>query len=495
MVLLRVIILTILLSINWILAFDFNILNEDSNGIELKVFSDDTVNFFNELSSAVLIDLDDKTGSLFNSWDVKQFYEKNIFSAFTFSNFYENNNFVKKTNLKHFTQSVLDEILNQKEKRFHLAFSMPSFMKKNIFLPNILNCKKLEDQFNELKMTIYVNYQNYNEKLSSNLDQVICVVKGDMNIITLKEEENSEESAEKITYFSSKILPGKCAYIPKTWIYSLKTDYAWTYRISWESLNERLDECDSSTGNGTLVLYKFKSENNEDFDLTYGLMVYFYIWLGENLSEILTYKSFLERFKADNTLFKNVPYDQSFAEIAFELFELLDINDDDKISIEDLDTLNEDTGKIAMTQAVKSFESLKNLLSEKAESKSKALNDMLLKLQKMYNSGEISEEILIDKLSEAIEKMPGDSKMKLKEQNINLLQFIMNFIKNKKTEDEKENAENTEREKRKKKPVDKNQKEEDESPKSYVTIGNDDIIEDIEADESLSTDRNDREEL
>jgi hypothetical protein len=36
-----------------------------------------------------------------------------------------------------------------------------------------------------------------------------------------------------------------------------------------------------------------------------------------------------------------------------------------------LDALNEDNGKIAMTQAVKSFESLKNLLSEKAESKSK----------------------------------------------------------------------------------------------------------------------------
>jgi hypothetical protein len=43
-------------------------------------------------------------------------------------------------------------------------------------------------------MTIYVNYQNYNEKQSSNLDQVICVVKGDMNIITLKGEENSEVS-------------------------------------------------------------------------------------------------------------------------------------------------------------------------------------------------------------------------------------------------------------------------------------------------------------
>jgi hypothetical protein len=150
MLLLRVIILTILLSIDWILAFNFNILNEDSNGLELKVFSDNTVDFFNELSSAVLVDLDDKTGSLFNSWDVKQFYEKNIFSAFTFSNFYENNFFVKKTNLKHFTESVLEEILNEKEKRFHLAFSMPSFMKKNIYLPNVLQCQKLEDQFDEL---------------------------------------------------------------------------------------------------------------------------------------------------------------------------------------------------------------------------------------------------------------------------------------------------------------------------------------------------------
>ena len=40
-------------------------------------------------------------------------------------------------------------------------------------------------------MNIYANYQNYNQKISSNLDQIVCVVKGDLNIITLKEEENN----------------------------------------------------------------------------------------------------------------------------------------------------------------------------------------------------------------------------------------------------------------------------------------------------------------
>jgi hypothetical protein len=48
--------------------------------------------------------------------------------------------------------------------------------------------------------------------------------------------------------------------------------------------------------------------------------------------------------------------------------------------------------------------------------------------------------------------MPDDAKMRLKEQNINLLQFIMNFIKDKKPEDENKNFENNEEEKRKKKP-------------------------------------------
>jgi hypothetical protein len=48
---------------------------------------------------------------------------------------------------------------------------------------------------------------------------------------------------------------------------------------------------------------------------------------------------------------------------------------------------------------------------------------------------------MIHSLSEAIEKMPDDAKMRLKEQNINLLQFIMNFIKDKKPEDENKNFE------------------------------------------------------
>ena len=75
---------------------------------------------------------------------------------------------------------------------------------------------------------------------------------------------------------------------------------------------------------------------------------------------------------------------------------------------------------------------------------------MLTQLQKMYISGGISEELLIEKLSEAIEKMPDDAKMKLKEQNINLLQFIMDFIKNKKPKDENVDNETVERKKIKK---------------------------------------------
>ncbi len=62
--------------------------------------------------------------------------------------------------------------------------------------------------------------------------------------------------------------------MPRNWIYSFKTQYAWIYTISWSNSDEKLDRCDVPTGNGTLSIYKFKDDRNniENFDKTYGLM-------------------------------------------------------------------------------------------------------------------------------------------------------------------------------------------------------------------------------
>ena len=151
MFLLRFLIVSILINLGWIFAFDFNNINENSNGEVLKVLTDNSPNdFLNEVSSAVLIDLNDKTSSLYNNWEEKQFYEKNILAAFTFANYFENDILIGKTNLKHFTENILGKILTEKEKRFYLAFSMPNFVKKSIDLPNLLKCKQLEENFEEL---------------------------------------------------------------------------------------------------------------------------------------------------------------------------------------------------------------------------------------------------------------------------------------------------------------------------------------------------------
>lgn len=67
---------------------------------------------------------------------------------------------------------------------------------------------------------------------------------------------------------------GSCFYVPQKWIYSFRTNYAWTYRVSW-SLKENFDTCEESTGNGTLSVYKFKAEESnqiENFEITYGIM-------------------------------------------------------------------------------------------------------------------------------------------------------------------------------------------------------------------------------
>lgn len=63
---------------------------------------------------------------------------------------------------------------------------------------------------------------------------------------------------------------------------------------------------------------------------------------------------------------------------------------------------------------------------------------MLDQLQTLYNSGSITEDHLKQKLQEAIDNLPEEHKMKLKAENVDLIELIMNFIKSKKPEAETE---------------------------------------------------------
>lgn len=151
MTLLRTFILSFL-TVSSCLGLDLNKVNQESTGQEFKSSTDDPIQFLNEASFPKLLAKSDKLASLYNNWNEKQFYENNMLSAFVFATLYENGVPVEKTNLKHFTQSVVQNLLteNEKKSKFYLGFSMPNFIKKNIFLPNVLKCKQLEDNFEDL---------------------------------------------------------------------------------------------------------------------------------------------------------------------------------------------------------------------------------------------------------------------------------------------------------------------------------------------------------
>jgi hypothetical protein len=96
----------------------------------LNAHSDDPIEFLNENSTPVRLLDSHKIASLFNEWNETVFHYKNIFSAFTFANFYENNILKEKTNLKNFVGNVLQKSMTENIDTYHhLSFKMPNFIR------------------------------------------------------------------------------------------------------------------------------------------------------------------------------------------------------------------------------------------------------------------------------------------------------------------------------------------------------------------------------
>lgn len=61
-------------------------------------------------------------------------------------------------------------------------------------------------------MGIHINYENYNEHISSNFGQIVCVLKGELDVVTLEENNTANVKTNLILlqfcYFLTDIFLG-----------------------------------------------------------------------------------------------------------------------------------------------------------------------------------------------------------------------------------------------------------------------------------------------
>ena len=60
------------------------------------------------------------------------------------------------------------------------------------------------------------------------------------------------------------------------------------------------------------------------------------------------------------------------------------------------------------------------------------MTDLLTQLQNLFNSGNLSEDDVKEKLLKALEVIPEEHKKKLKEENIDITEMILNYLKSNK---------------------------------------------------------------
>ncbi len=52
-------------------------------------------------------------------------------------------------------------------------------------MPSIIDCKAIDNNFQETNLFFYMNYEDISHLVHSELDQLICLAKGDLNLMII----------------------------------------------------------------------------------------------------------------------------------------------------------------------------------------------------------------------------------------------------------------------------------------------------------------------
>ncbi|XP_067946066.1 uncharacterized protein [Watersipora subatra] len=246
---------------------------------------------------------------------------------------------------------------------------IPSFLMKDVAFPNILKCDSVLKRLKRHFITYYKR-KTVTEPVMTLDDRLICSITGKPSYVlvphesweSLAQEEGSIDYSKvnyethpwlaQLKYSVAQVDPANCLYVPAGWyVQSTYTDMpAVSIVLSWSQQVAKVSKADCGQHDlqrdFQLGHYSehFSAASRQRNAMTDSLIHYFAFYLGDHLASSFTQKQFLRKVKRDQKMFaKLINWTEEVEEICIELFETLDMDENGRFSLADIEGRSDET--------------------------------------------------------------------------------------------------------------------------------------------------------
>ncbi len=128
-------------------------------------------------------------------------------------------------------------------------------------------------------MEIYLNYENFTETKTAEVDQLLCSLKGNAtfvlmnstNVDTLVANQDSlnKKLLAAIETFRAELMAADCVFVPRGVAYAVRSEFVWMYRVSWPHVGRSVAEAecfdrDNLKGGSMMAGHSFTYDSDEE---------------------------------------------------------------------------------------------------------------------------------------------------------------------------------------------------------------------------------------
>lgn len=210
-------------------------------------------------------------------------------------------------------------------------------------LPSIFHCQELIDStidpfFHNIELIVGPGQTKLPFYQSSNqYSSFYCSLYGSPSFLLINQTEQTLLTEDHFNYLSTNLPPGFCLFTPSDWTIGAQLNNSIILRLTFQSMLGKSDEQCTKIEQVTFDQVIFAIE--DQLNITgISVMMYFYEYLNPPIFDHeFTSTSFLQQFQVDQNVSQLViQWTPELIElIEMKLFQQLDINDDQRFSIDD----------------------------------------------------------------------------------------------------------------------------------------------------------------
>lgn len=223
---------------------------------------------------------------------------------------------------------------------------LPQSYRSALPLPSIFHCREFihpstDPFFHNIELILGPGQTELSFQRSLiEYSQFYCSLYGSPNVLLVNRTNSKhllEDSLTDVNYISTSLTPGTCLFIPSDWLMGVQLNNSISILFTFETMLGKSDERCTKIEQVTLDQIPFSIEDQLNISAI-NLMIYFYQYLNlPTLDQEYTSARFLHRFQTDQNISQLVIEwtPELIKLIELELFPRLDVNSDERFSIED----------------------------------------------------------------------------------------------------------------------------------------------------------------